>query len=132
MRQEPHWETSFRDGALHVRLEGIFDWPAWRGVLRGVATVPGYGPNATVIYDAREAGFDFSASDVRELVADVESHQSRRGPDFRVAFVVARDLDFGISRMIQSLCAELPFEAITVRSMDEAEQWAAVPRARRR
>lgn len=110
---------------LRIHLEGTFDLTHWRAVLDGLPGVPGFGPNVDTIYDVREAGFCFSAVEIRHLVDDISRAVARRAPGIRVAFAVRRDLDFGISRMIQTLCDGMPLEAMTFRSMEEAERWVA-------
>ncbi len=101
------------------------------GVLRlndaqeGVAALwktPGWAGRSAV-WDFREAQLDFSASDARELGQFVLRNQPATPPS-KVAFVVGRDLDFGMSRMFE-VFREDPRTAFRVfRDYDEAISWA--------
>jgi hypothetical protein len=58
-----------------------------------------------------------------ELTRD-ERPNSGKG---RTAYVVTRDVDFGMSRIAQVFYKDLPFEFLVTRSYDEAMEWLTAP-----
>ena len=77
----------------------------------------------SAVWDFREAQFDISSSDIRELAQFVTRHQPATPPS-RVAFVTQRDVDFGISRMFEAFREDPRTEFRVVRDYDEAVCWA--------
>lgn len=53
-----------------------------------------------VVWDFRAARLDFTSVDVRELARFILAHQPARPPK-RVAFVTAREMEFGLVRMFE-------------------------------
>ena len=127
----PEWHIAIDERAalLHVRIAGLFELEDWFLVLDAVATTAGARPGMNVIYDAREAHFSFSTSDIDRLVAELPTHLEPRGRGCWSGFVVGTDVDFGISRMIHTLASRLPYQAEVFRSVAEAESWMFRARA---
>jgi hypothetical protein len=76
-----------------------------------------------VVWDFRSAELDFKAADVRAL-ADFVLDRQPSPPPSRVAFVTARDADFGFVRMFE-VFREHPSTRVRVfRVYDEAVDWA--------
>ena len=75
-----------------LTLEGIREAAAavWREV---------EGPRIHMLWDLRDAQFRLSASEVRALAEFAKLHSPFS--DLRMAFVVARDLEFGLIRMFE-------------------------------
>ena len=124
MAEQPQWEASIDEslGILRVIAKGDFGPDEWRSLLADVWSKPEWRVPRR-LYDARQAGFNFSADETRAFAEEVEGNPLYDVAGMRVAFVVSRDLDFGISRMIQILCDDMPFQADTFRSIEEAERW---------
>ena len=90
-------------------VSAIWNTPGWLG--------------KSAVWDFREAEFDFSTADVRELAEFIFRHQ-RTPPPLRIAFVVRRDVDFGMARMFE-VFREDPRTAFRVfRDYEEALCWA--------
>jgi hypothetical protein len=123
---DPRWEIEAEEGVpwLSIVIEGDFDLATWSLVMAAIPETPGFKPGLDSLVDARAARFLFTSQEIRELVRAIKAHVERRGGvSFRSAYVVSRDVDYGISRMIQTLTDESPIQAAVFRSMDEAEQW---------
>lgn len=101
------------------------------GVLRlddareGVAALwktPGWSGRSAV-WDFREAEFDFPTRHIREFAEFIFQHQPTP-PPARIAFVIRRDVDFGLARMFEAF-REDPRTAFRVfRDYEKALAWA--------
>ena len=125
MSDGPHWEIRVDPDAavLRATLSGDFDLPLWMRVLEAVPDTPGFRPGMSSVFDCRGARFQLSAADAQRIAAYVATRTDKRGSDFRSAFVVDRDVDYGVSRMIQMMLDGLPFQTRVFRSLDEAVTW---------
>ena len=101
------------------------------GVLRfsdareGVAALwntPGW-LGKSAVWDFREARFDASLAEIREIAQFVLQHQPAT-PPLRVAWVTPRDVDFGLSRMFEVFREDSRTEFRVFRNYDEAICWA--------
>jgi hypothetical protein len=79
-----------------------------------------------VVWDFRSAHFDVNTSDIRELAVFVLEHQPVAPPS-RVAFVTARDVDFGMTRMFEVFREDPATEFRVFRDYHEAVAWARAP-----
>ena len=87
----------------------VWDNPEWSG--------------KPVLWDLRSAQLDVRGEEVREMAKYILAHQPAIPPP-RVAFVTARDVDFGLVRMFQAV-REHPSTLVGVfRDYDEAISWA--------
>jgi len=87
---------------------------------------PGWSGDA-VVWDFREAQFDFDRAGIREVADFVSSHQPAT-PPARVAWVTLRDLDFGLARMFEVFREDPRTDFRVFRDYDEAISWARLPR----
>ena len=65
-----------------------------------------------------------SGEDVK-IIAGQEREAAELNPELVVAMIAPSDLQFGISRMYQSLMADMGFECEIFRSPEEADRWIA-------
>ena len=79
----------------------------------------------SVVWDFREAGFDLSSPDVRNIAFSVV-HDQPTPPPARVAFVTPGDADFGLARMFEVFREDPRTEFRVFRDYDEALRWARV------
>ena len=77
----------------------------------------------SVVWDFREAEFDASPSDIREIAEFVLRNQPEI-PPLRVAWVTPREVDFGMSRMFDVFRQDQRTEFRVFRNYDEAIFWA--------
>jgi Fe-S-cluster formation regulator IscX/YfhJ len=92
---------------------------------RGAAALwgtPGW-PGKTAVWDFRDARFDLNASDIQEIARFILRRQPETPPS-RVAFVTARDVDFGMARMFEAFRDDPRTEFRVFRCYDDAVKWA--------
>lgn len=77
----------------------------------------------SVVWDFREARFDISSSDTR-LIADFILSNQPETPPLKVAFVVQRDVDFGLARMFEVYRQDPRTAFKAFRDYEEAICWA--------
>jgi hypothetical protein len=85
----------------------------------------GGSPTANVLWDFRMMeGNRLSSVELERLFSFIKSNQNKR-PTGKTALVSANDLDFGLSRVSETLSQikELPWGIQAFRSMDEALRW---------
>jgi len=80
-----------------------------------------------VVWDFRSAILDVQAPEVREIARFVLDRQPSSPPP-KVAFVIARDVDFGLARMFEVFRQHPSTEVRTFRDYDEAVSWARTGR----
>lgn len=93
--------------------EAVWANPAWIG--------------KPVVWDFRSAQLNVHAAEVREIARFILKHQPSHPPP-KVAFVTARDVDFGFTRMFGGLREHPSTEVQTFRDYDKAVSWARSPR----
>lgn len=85
-------------------------------------------PTALVLWDIREGSLqEFSAESMRMLVSAGARDAVRRAGG-RTAIVCPRDLDYGMSRMFQTIAElqSIPFEISVFRDIESAHAWLGV------
>ncbi len=82
------------------------------------------GPRIRLLWDLRDAQFDLSPNEVRELARFIK-HQSPPG-DIRTVFVVARDLEFGLVRMFEAFRETAGARTAVFRDKEQALAWLAI------
>lgn len=83
-----------------------------------------------VLFDAREGDLSDIDSDSIQRAASALALARPESPPGRVAYLVSRDVDFGVSRMVEVLADTLPIESRTFRDYDEAWSWLSEGLAR--
>lgn len=102
---------SGRLGASDARdhAEALWKAPGWLG--------------RAVVWDFRDAEFDASSTEIREVARFTSQHQPETPPS-RVAFVARRDVDFGQARIFEVFRKGPPDSFRVFRDYDEALSWA--------
>ena len=81
------------------------------------------GSEARVLWDLREVTFDLSAADVEQFAEFGKRHSPFAG--LRMAFLVSRDLEFGLLRMFEVFRATERTQTAVFRVRAEAIHWLA-------
>ena len=76
-----------------------------------------------IVWDLRSARLDVRGSEVREIADYILKHQPTIPPP-KVAFVTARDVDFGLARMFQTIRQHPDTQVEVFRDYEEAVSWA--------
>ena len=85
---------------------------------------PDFRKGASNLWDFRSAdGSGVTSADIQQLAIFIEKNRDRRGDGYKVAFVVAREADFGMARVYEGYAASLPFDIRVFRRMEEALAW---------
>ena len=79
------------------------------------------GPAIRILWDLREAKFNLSASEVRDSAEFAKEH-SPYG-ELRMAFVVAKDLEFGLLRMWEAFRDTESAQISVFRDKERALEW---------
>lgn len=78
-------------------------------------------PVARVLWDLREATFELSSGDVEEFAHFGKRHSPFAG--LKMAFLVSRDLEFGLIRMFEIFRATESAQTAVLRDKSQALQW---------
>jgi len=93
-------------------------------ILHGLINNSDFRIDMNVVWDFRGVSdINFSADELKQIVAHIEAYLVYRSPGYKLALVTDDDLIFGLARMFMVYCEHLPIEITTLRSMDEAMQW---------
>lgn len=82
-------------------------------------------PTRNVIWDFSTAILDKITNDQFKQIVDSVKHLTEKRKNGKTVFLVSRDLEFGVSRMMQ-VFAEMngsPFSVQVFKSKDEAARW---------
>jgi len=113
-------ETS---GIIVVTAEGDLTAEDVRDGLVGVWERPEFATHARVLWDLRNANAaDLPSGDLRSIAA-FESKERPEHPRARLAFVVQRDVEFGLARMVGVFSEDPHIDQSVFRDRDEAERW---------
>jgi hypothetical protein len=85
------------------------------------------GPRIRMLWDLREARFTLSEGEIRAM-ADFSKQRSPYS-HLRMAFVVARDLEFGLVRMFEVFREAESARTAVFRDMQQALGWLAIDAA---
>ena len=82
-------------------------------------------PTKNVLWDFSGASLDKITSDQFRQIVDSVKHLTGKRRNGKTAFLVSRDLEFGIARMLQVFTEinEPPFNVQVFKSMDEVTRW---------
>ena len=81
-----------------------------------------------IVWDFRSARLDVTASEVREFAEFILERQPATPPS-KVALVTARDADFGLGRMFETLREHSATQVRVFKDYDEAVSWARLRQA---
>ena len=101
-------EITFED--VHISLRAFYDSK----------------PTMNVLWDLQNATISpLSASDIQNIVQIIKTFmgdfKSRRGG--KTAFLVSKDVDFGLAKIFEGYTQNLPFKTMITRSREEATDW---------
>ena len=113
-------------GRVTLTATGSIEVRNLQEALREMTEAPEFRPGADIVWDFRKAeSQDLSAERLRDLVTFVAGIQDVRGTGYKVAIVVARNVDFGLARMYEAFSDELPCELRVFMSLEDAQAWMA-------
>ena len=106
----------------HIKLSGVLSSKAILDAFDSAVTDKRYKDGMGRLWDFRDADLSSLSS---ETVVSMAQYSTRYPPginDVKVAFLVSRDYEYGLSRMFQMTSdSKTPIQIF--RSLDEAEKW---------
>ncbi|MFH1488000.1 MAG: hypothetical protein ABII06_03770, partial [Pseudomonadota bacterium] len=83
-------------------------------------------PTQKVLWDLRNATISkLSADQIRKIIEIIQMFNadftSRQGG--KTAFVVSKDVDFGVASVFEGYSRNLPFKVLITRSISDASEW---------
>ena len=113
----------FREMIGEVILGNILD------VLKSIPDHPDFQKGMSALWDMRDASFTkLTKNDLYKMQRFINYNAEKRGSNFKVAYVVSRDLEYGVGRMLGFILqAKPPCSRKTFRSMSEALEWINTP-----
>jgi hypothetical protein len=98
-----------------------------KDALASTPQLDGYTPSMGAVWDYSEGTIEkFYSNELTKLAQFIKQwSQGRGGIDYRVAAFAPRDIDFGLSRIYQTLIEihGIPFEFSVFRDLDQAIRW---------
>jgi len=113
-------------GIAIAKCSGVLRLSDAKEAVSALWKTPGWSSKAAV-WDFRDAQFDVSSSDIREVAQFIIRLQPIPPPG-RVAWVTPRDVDFGLARMFEVFREDPRTEFRVFRDYDAAVSWARSPR----
>ncbi len=116
-------EVDQATGVVIVTIEGKLDFGDVRDALIAVWQTPEFHDRGRVLWDLRRA--DAAGLDAGELrrIALFESNERPAMPPARLAFLVERDMEFGLARMVGVFSEDDAIEQQVFRDRDAAWSW---------
>ncbi|MBU0731196.1 MAG: hypothetical protein KKE17_02360 [Proteobacteria bacterium] len=107
-----------------IEISGRFDVPDLENCYMEIINYPGWAPGMDILWDARECTFEHLTNDDLSSIGDMTAkYQELRGKGL-AAWVVQRDVDFGISRMFEMLTeGKVIFNFKVFKTMDAAKNF---------
>lgn len=108
--------------AIHT-VTGEITFQEIRSSYESVHSHPDFQENMNSIWDIRDA--DASKFDSQEVIriARYFETQTKTRAKYKVAVIVSRDLEYGVSRKYQVAAADLPAKIGIFINLDEAKKW---------
>ena len=86
-------------------------------------THPDFQRDMHAIWDIRDAdASEFDSQDVIRIARYFETQIKNRA-EYKVAVIVSRDLEYGLSKMYQVAAADLPAKIRIFNNLEEAKKW---------
>lgn len=111
-------------GARLHKVTGNLNLEELSGTLKEIYGADNFDPDQDVLWDVLNANLSaFSVDDIRQVTQLVKDNWGTSEKS-RAALVVARDLDFGLTRMYQQLLEGQSLGEVRIfRNIDEAIEW---------
>jgi hypothetical protein len=110
-------------GLITYKVTGELVLDEIRGALEGLYANPDFRPGMNSLWQIKEGSIEVTTTQLPELIGLLEKMADRRGTGYRVAIVVRKNIDFGLSTIFQMHAYTLPFEVKVFQSLTQARQW---------
>ena len=106
-----------------VRVEGEPDVEEIQDAMSEIWKTPEYRSNLRVLWDVRAGSAANLSSEALRTIARFQRDKRPELPQSRVAVLVAREVDFGLMRMLGAFLPEGPLQENVFRDTETAWQW---------
>lgn len=104
-------------------ITGVITFQEIKSSYEAILSHPDFQEDMRVIWDIRDADASkFDSQDVIRLARYFETQLKHR-VKFKVAVIVSRDLEYGLSRMYQVAAADLPAKIGIFINIEDAKKW---------
>jgi hypothetical protein len=111
------------DAVMTHQVTGKITFEEIKSSYKTILSHPDFQENISVIWDLRDAdASEFDRQDVVRLARYFETQLKNRSK-FKVAVIVSRDLEYGLSRMYQVAAADLPAKIGIFINLEDAKKW---------
>ena len=118
-------EVDTAAGVVVLRMIGSLSLSDMTAAFDGMLGNPEFQPGMGIVWDVRSGAIDaLSVDEVQEIPAYVTRRFKMRGGG-RLAIVVAKNLTYGVGRMVDGYADAIPIEREIFRDFDEAVRWAS-------
>lgn len=105
-------------------VKGRFDFDGYQNLMERILDDPRFVPSMHMLWDFTTSTLiDLSNDDFEGIKSYIQKNSKRRGSGYRAAFVVTKEVDFGLSRMYQMISEDLPVTFEVFRDFKEAMAW---------
>ena len=115
-------QIKMKDGVAIATCTGVLRISDAREGAEALWKTPGWSGHP-VVWDFREAHFEMTSPDTREVAQYVLQNQPAPPPQ-RVAFVTGRDVDFGMGRVFEAYRDDPRTDFRVFRDYEQATRWA--------
>jgi hypothetical protein len=110
-------------------IQGRFSFDDYHTLMESILNDPHFMPGMHMFWDFTVSTLvDFSGDDLGAIKDYIHRNRKRRGKDYRVAFLVHKEVDFGLSRMYQMISEDLPVQMEVFKDRAQAEAWIKASR----
>ncbi len=104
-------------------VTGAITFEEFKSSYEASLTHPDFQTDMHSIWDVRDADASkFDSQDVIRIARYVETQIKNRA-EYKVAVIVSRDLEYGLSKMYQVAVADLPSKIGIFNNLEEAKKW---------
>jgi hypothetical protein len=110
-------------GLITFSVTGDMTLDDTRRAVDEVVGKPGFDPAMNSLWNLKEARIAITMTELPAMLAHFSSIGDRRGTGYKVAILVRRNEDFGLSSIFEMNAPMLPFDVRVFRNTSEAMEW---------
>ena len=105
-------------------IGGRFDFARYQDLMERILDDPRFVPSMHMFWDfTKSTLIDLSTDDFASIKSYIQKNAERRGSGYRAVFLVSKEVDFGLSRMYQTISEDLPVTFEVFKDRDKAMDW---------
>lgn len=112
-------------GLITHTVTGVLELADIKKAVEGLYENPDFEPGMNTLWQIKNGTIAVTATELPQLIELLKGLADRRGTGYRVAIVVRRNMDFGLSTVFQMHAYSLPFEVKVFQSLTQAKRWVS-------